>query len=123
MLCVDGGSGLLAALPTAFPAIPVQRCWAHKIRNVLNKVGTADQAAIKVDLHRIMNATNLPAAWSAARRFADSRDHSFGSFDASIRATAVAEKQRGAPRITSSGPQGLVARTHGEHDGCCGTGI
>ena len=39
MLCVDGGeSGLLAALPTAFPDIPVQRCWAHKIRNVLNKV-------------------------------------------------------------------------------------
>ena len=44
MLCVDGGAGLLAALPTAFPGIPVQRCWAHKIRNVLNKVRKADQA-------------------------------------------------------------------------------
>jgi transposase-like protein len=71
MLCVDGGSGLLAALPTAFPDIPVQRCWAHKIRNVLNKVRKPDQAAIKAGLHRIMNATILPAAWSAARRFAD----------------------------------------------------
>jgi putative transposase len=30
-----------------------------------------DQAAIKADLHRIMNATILPAAWSAARRFAE----------------------------------------------------
>jgi putative transposase len=70
MLCVDGGSGLLAALPTAFPAIPVQRCWAHKIRNVLNKVRKPDQAAIKAGLHRIMNAHILPAAWSAARRFA-----------------------------------------------------
>src|SRR5438309_3307580 len=37
MICVDGGGGLLAALPTVFPGIPVQRCWAHKIRNVLNK--------------------------------------------------------------------------------------
>src|SRR3954451_19708323 len=37
MICVDGGSGLLAALPTAFPGVPVQRCWAHKIRNILNK--------------------------------------------------------------------------------------
>ena len=37
MLCVDGGTGLLAALPTAFPDIPVQRCWAHKIRNVLGQ--------------------------------------------------------------------------------------
>jgi putative transposase len=49
----------------------VQRCWAHKIRNVLNKVRKPDQAAIKTDLHRIMNATTLPGAWSAARRFAD----------------------------------------------------
>jgi putative transposase len=71
MLCVDGGAGLLAALPTAFPDIPVQRCWAHKIRNVLNKVRRPDQAALKAGLHRIMNATTLPAAWSAARRFAD----------------------------------------------------
>ena len=71
MLCVDGGSGLLAALPTAFPELPVQRCWAHKIRNILNKVRKADQAAVKADLHRIMNASTLPAAWSAARAFAD----------------------------------------------------
>jgi Transposase, Mutator family len=28
MLCVDGGTGLLAALPTAYPEVPVQRCWA-----------------------------------------------------------------------------------------------
>jgi putative transposase len=47
MLCVDGGSGLLAALPTAYPELPVQRCWAHKIRNVLNKVRKPDQSAIK----------------------------------------------------------------------------
>jgi putative transposase len=71
MLCVDGGAGLLAALPTAYPEVPVQRCWAHKIRNVLNKVRKPDQAALKASLHRIMNAKTLPAAWSAARRFAD----------------------------------------------------
>ncbi len=46
MICVDGGQGLLAALPTVFHAIPVQRCWAHKIRNVLNKVRQADQPAL-----------------------------------------------------------------------------
>lgn len=70
MLCVDGGAGLLAALPTAYPEIPVQRCWAHKIRNVLNRVRKADHDPMKADLHRIMNAETLPAAWSAARRFA-----------------------------------------------------
>jgi len=71
MLCVDGGAGLLAALPTAYPEVPVQRCWAHKIRNVLAKVRRADQPWLKADLHRIMNAKTLPAAWSAARRCAD----------------------------------------------------
>ncbi len=71
MICVDGGSGLLAALPTAYPRVPVQRCWAHKIRNVLNKVRVADQPAVKADLHAIMKAKTVPQARSAARRFAD----------------------------------------------------
>jgi transposase-like protein len=71
MICVDGGSGLLAALPRVFHDIPVQRCWAHKIRNVLNKVKKADQPAVKRALHKIMNAANAPAARAAARRFAD----------------------------------------------------
>ena len=30
-ICVDGGQGLLAALPTACHGIPVQRCRAHKM--------------------------------------------------------------------------------------------
>ena len=38
MICVDGGQGLLAALPTTYHGILVQRCRAHKIRNVLDKV-------------------------------------------------------------------------------------
>jgi putative transposase len=71
MICVDGGAGLLAALPSAFDGIPVQRCWAHKIRNVLDKVRKADQPKVKRALHKIMNAANAPAARSAARRFAE----------------------------------------------------
>jgi len=71
MICVDGGQGLLAALPTVYPGIPVQRCWAHKIRNVLDKVRVADQSAVKAGLHAIMNAKTLPQARTAARRFAD----------------------------------------------------
>jgi len=71
MICVDGGQGLLAALPNVFHNVPVQRCWAHKIRNVLNKVRKADREAVKRTLHRVMNADTLPKARSAARRFAD----------------------------------------------------
>jgi transposase-like protein len=69
MICVDGGSGLLAALPSVFHGIPVQRCWAHKIRNVLDKVRKADQPKVKRALHKIMTAANAPAARTAARRF------------------------------------------------------
>lgn len=71
MICVDGGAGLLAALPTVFDGIPVQRCWAHKIRNVLDKVKKADQPAAKRALHKIMNAPNGPAARAAAGKFAN----------------------------------------------------
>jgi putative transposase len=71
MICVDGGSGLLAALPIVYPGIAIQRCWAHKIRNVLNKVRKTDQPRVKADLHAVMNAKTLPQARSAARRFAN----------------------------------------------------
>jgi transposase-like protein len=71
MICVDGGQGLLAALPTVYPGIAVQRCWAHKIRNVLNKVRKTDQPAVKRDLHAVMNAPDLPRARAAARHFAE----------------------------------------------------
>jgi transposase-like protein len=71
IICVDGGAGLLAALPMVYPEIPVQRCWAHKIRNVLDKVRKADHQAVKQGLHAVMNAPTIPKARSAARRFAD----------------------------------------------------
>jgi putative transposase len=71
VICVDGGSGLLAALPVVFPGIPVQRCWAHKIRNVLDKVRKVDRDQVKAGLHAIMNADTRPQALAAARRFAE----------------------------------------------------
>ncbi len=71
MICVDGGSGLRASLPTAFPGTPAQRCWAHKMRKVLAEVRRADQPTVKADVQAVTNAKTLPQARSAARRFAD----------------------------------------------------
>jgi putative transposase len=71
MICVDGGSGLVAALPTVFPAVPVQRCWAHKIRNILDKIKKVDRERAKRALHQIFNADNIAEARSAARRFSN----------------------------------------------------
>jgi transposase-like protein len=78
MICVDGGgAGLSAALPIVLPAIPVQRRWAHKIRNILDKIKKADQPAAKRAIHKVMNAPNVPAARAAAWRFADHRKHRY----------------------------------------------
>ncbi len=71
IICTDGGAGLIAALPVVYPGIPLQRCWAHKVRNVLNKVRKHHHDPVKKGLHRIVNAANRPAALAAARRFAD----------------------------------------------------
>ena len=67
----DGGAGLLAALPVVFPEVPVQRCWAHKTRNILDKIRQADRERAKRDLHRISHAADRTEARRAARRFAD----------------------------------------------------
>ena len=77
MICADGGQELIAALPTVCPGIPLQRCWAHKIRNVLDKVRKVDRDAVKAHLHAIMNAPNRPRALSAARGFADAWEETY----------------------------------------------
>lgn len=69
LIVTDGGKGLKAALPLVYGQIPVQRCWAHKTRNVLNHVKKADQKIVKEALHRISHAPTLPKAQQAAQRF------------------------------------------------------
>lgn len=69
LIVTDGGNGLLAALPLVYLRLPAQRCWAHKTRNVLNKVRKADQQSVKADLHKISPAKNLKAARRATTAF------------------------------------------------------
>ena len=69
LIVVDGGKGLLAALDLVYGQVPLQRCWAHKTRNVLNCVRQADQGKVKRSLHRISHARNLREAQKAAQRF------------------------------------------------------
>jgi len=69
LILIDGGKGLLAALPLVYGDVPIQRCWAHKTRNVLNYVRRTDQKKVKKDLQRISHARNLREAHKAAQRF------------------------------------------------------
>lgn len=70
MVVIDGGKGLGNALATVYPEVAVGRCWAHKTRNILNKVRQGDWERVKKSLHRISHAKNLRQARTAAARFA-----------------------------------------------------
>lgn len=67
----DGGAGLLAALPLVYPMVRVQRCWAHKARNVLDKVKRAEREAVRRGLARISHAADRSEARRQARAFVD----------------------------------------------------
>jgi len=74
LIVTDGGAGLLAALPLVYSQVPLQRCWAHQIRNILDKVKKIDQSRVKRSLHKIMDAEHLVEARHAAKRFVDRWD-------------------------------------------------
>lgn len=70
LIATDGGTGLHAALEIVYPKIPLQRCWAHKTRNVLDKVRKQDQEAVKKALSKISHAKNRREATKAYWRLA-----------------------------------------------------
>lgn len=70
LLITDGGPGLHAALDLVYPRIPRQRCWAHKVRNVLEKVRKADRPEVKRALGRLSHAESRRAAIAACWAFA-----------------------------------------------------
>lgn len=71
VVSVDGGAGLIGAVRSVYPLIPLQRCWAHKMRNILDKVRKADTEEVKRGLVKVYGAKNLKEARSAARRWSD----------------------------------------------------
>lgn len=70
LIVTDGGTGLHGALQIVYPKILTQRCWAHKTRNVLDKVKKQDQHAVKKALNRISHACTQRKATEAYWRFA-----------------------------------------------------
>jgi putative transposase len=69
LIATDGGTGLHQALQIVYPKTLLQRCWAHKTRNVLDKVKKKDQPAVKKALNRISHAANRREAAQAYWRF------------------------------------------------------
>ena len=66
----DGALGFWRALRDVWPETREQRCWVHRIANVLDKLPKRLHAKAKAALHEIMRAENRKAAQQAMKRFA-----------------------------------------------------
>lgn len=67
----DGALGFWKALEEVFPSTRHQRCWLHKVANVLNAVQKSIGPQVKVDLNEICRApdrAHVVAAWTPSSR-------------------------------------------------------
>jgi putative transposase len=68
MIVTDGCPGLGAAIQTVYSRALHQRCWVHKMRNILEKVKKRDYEQVKADAQAIYRAENrkqIPGGWPA----------------------------------------------------------
>jgi transposase-like protein len=65
----DGALGFWAALRQVYPETEQQRCWVHKIANVLDKLPKRLQPRAKFHLHEIMRAPDKATALEEVERF------------------------------------------------------
>lgn len=70
LIVTDGCPGLAAALQTVYPRVLHQRCWVHKMRNILEKVRKRDYDAVKAAAQAIYRADGVGQAQRALERFA-----------------------------------------------------
>ena len=47
LISTDGHAGLIAALKLVWPRVALQRCWAHKLRNVAAKLKRSEQECLQ----------------------------------------------------------------------------
>jgi putative transposase len=69
LMVTDGCPGLAAAIQVVYPRALHQRCWVHKMRNILEKVRKRDYEAVKADAQTIYHADSCAAARRAFVRF------------------------------------------------------
>jgi putative transposase len=69
LIVTDGCPGLAAALQTVYPRVAHQRCWVHKMRNILENVRKRDYDEVKQGAQAIYRADSQTQAQAAFRRF------------------------------------------------------
>ena len=79
LIVTDGCPGLAAAIPIVYPRARHQRCWVHKMRNILEKVRKADYEEVKTGAQAIYLAAGRRQAEAAFRRFRARWRRDYGS--------------------------------------------
>jgi putative transposase len=69
LILTDGCAGLAAAIRTVYPRVRHQRCWVHKMRNILEKARRCDYDEVKAGAQAIYLAESRAQAEAAYRRF------------------------------------------------------
>jgi putative transposase len=69
LIVTDGCPGLAAAIQTVYPRVGHQRCWVHKMRNILEHVRKRDYDEVKQGAQAIYRAESRARAHAAFRRF------------------------------------------------------
>ena len=69
LIVTDGCAGLAAAIRTVYPRAKHQRCWAHKMRNIVQRVKKADQEKVKRSAQAIYLADGIKEARLRVKEF------------------------------------------------------
>ena len=93
LIVTDGCPGLAAAIETVYPRVLHQRCWVHKMRNILQNVRRRDYDAVKADAQAIYRADSQRQAEAAFRGFRRKWQPVYGSM--------VRQLERDLPQLLS----------------------
>jgi putative transposase len=69
LIVTDGCAGLAAAIATVYPRAKHQRCWVHKMRNILQRVRKPDYQQVKREAQAIYLADGIREARQLFREF------------------------------------------------------
>ena len=93
LIITDGCPGLAAAIETVYPRALHQRCWVHKMRNILDKVRRRDYDQVKADAQAIYRADSRRQAQAAFRVFRRRWQSEYGAM--------VRQLERDLPQLLS----------------------
>jgi len=79
LVVCDGNPGLLRAVGETWPEVAIQRCIAHRMRNILERVPKAHRERVKESLREIFYAEGEASARLMADAFVEKWGHEFAA--------------------------------------------